>query len=77
MWQTMGCLGGRASRGPCLSIMKAADLRDGNYITLLRALDRAWRQRVSIKKKVTAGLVIISEIVLQHAPEMDALSTIM
>ena len=51
-------------------MMQTTDLRDRNNITLLRALDLAGRRRVSIKRKMRPGLVIISKIIVQNAHEM-------
>ena len=45
-------------------------MRDRDKFALLRGLHLAGRRRVSIKRKKRAGLVIISEIILQNAHEM-------
>ncbi len=51
-------------------MMKAADLRNWNDVASLRRLNRAGCRRISIKRKVRAGLVIICEVIRQDVHEM-------
>ena len=67
MGRAMRC----ASRGSCVSMMKATDLRSRIDVTLLRLLNRAGHRRVSIKRLVSTELVVISEVILQDVHEMS------
>ena len=51
-------------------MVQTANLRDGNDLALGRRFHVAWRRRVAIQGQVTAGVVVVVEVLGQDAMQM-------
>ena len=52
-------------------MVQTANLRDGNDLALGRRFHVAWRRRVAIQGQVTAGIVVVVEILGQDSMQMS------